>query len=297
MGNVTSEVKPIYTGVAPADRTYRANSDIHAKQYTNVRAVVIGIGYDKTSYKLSGTRNDAEAMANFLTQRFPDNLTLLKLNDAPGASINTLPTKKNLDLAMRFLCSSAPVEDYGKEDYAPLRESTLLILYYSGHGSQVIDWDGDERDGEDETLCFLTDDCLDVDNLVDDDINHKYLKMIPALADLVVVFDCCHSGSSLDLRYKLRGNTFVNAGVSYSDTPFQVYYLGGTIDSLCSYEKNGKGYFTEVLISILNKHRNLSLHSLSLMLNAELRKLISPSLQTVAIESGQLISSQQQFPL
>jgi hypothetical protein len=297
MGNAPSEFKQVLSGVTPADKTYRANASLTAKQYSAVRALVIGIGYDKTDYKLAGTRNDAKAVTDYLTRRFPDNLTLLQLNDAKDTPVDRLPTKKNLGQAMRFLCSSAPLDSYGSGDHPALGENILLIVYYSGHGSQIDDYGFDERDGADETLCFLSDNCRDIDHLVDDEINDHYRNMIPSSADVVTIFDCCHSGSSLDLKYTLKGNMFVNDGAQYTPTPYPVYYIGGTIDSLCSYEKNGRGYLTQVLIGILTKYKNLTIQTLSLMVKAELAKLISPSLQTVTFGSGQQISSQQQFPL
>lgn len=295
MGNVPSEPKQVIPGVVPADRTYRTEKSLTAQKYNHVRALVVGIGYDKTPYKLSGTRNDADAMVNYLIGRFPENLTLIHLNDGPNG---LPPTKKNLERAMQFLCSSAPLEAFGSDHvYLPIIESTLLVIYYSGHGSQVRDFNGDESDRLDESLCLLSDDGTQIDNLVDDDINGKYRNMIPSLADVVTIFDCCHSGSSLDLKYQLQGNTFVNVGAKYSPTPYPIYYFGGTIDSLCSYEKNGRGYFTQVLINILNKYKNMNVQTLQLMVKSELAKLVSPNLQSVTFQSGQLISSQQQFPL
>lgn len=294
MGNAPSIKNPTLSGVAPADKTYRTERNIVAKKYSAVRALVIGIGYDKTPYKLAGTRNDAEAMANYLSTRFGEILTLVKLNDG-GSEIP--PTKLNVEQAMKFICSSASLDNYGNTaKYSTIKDNTLLVIYYSGHGSQVKDLNFDENDGKDETLCLLTD-RGGIDNLIDDEINYKYRNMIPVSSDLVVIFDCCHSGSSLDLKYVLKGNTFINAGAKYSETPYPVYYIGGTLDGLCAYEKNGRGYLTQVLISILNKYKNLSLHNISVMLQVELAKLVSPGLQSVTIQSGQLISSQQQFPL
>ncbi len=72
-----------------------------------------------------------------------------------------------------------------------------VILYFSGHGSQIPDAGGDEADGFDEVL--LTWDMAIVDGslenvLVDDELG-ALLKRVPAQRSLVL-FDACHSGTA-----------------------------------------------------------------------------------------------------
>jgi hypothetical protein len=71
-----------------------------------------------------------------------------------------------------------------------------LLVHYSGHGTYVKDKSGDEADGYDEAL-YLYDGAL-----IDDDIK-EILDKIPEGAIVVMMFDCCYSGTitkSLNMR-------------------------------------------------------------------------------------------------
>lgn len=70
-----------------------------------------------------------------------------------------------------------------------LPEGAILVIQYSGHGTQVRDTSGDEVDGYDEAL-YLHDGVL-----VDDEF-HALLLNIPANALVVVLLDSCFSGTA-----------------------------------------------------------------------------------------------------
>ena len=69
-----------------------------------------------------------------------------------------------------------------------------LVFHYSGHGSQVPDRNGDERDGLDEILCPYD---LEWDHPLSDDDLATAVAGIPKGALLTVILDCCHSGTGL----------------------------------------------------------------------------------------------------
>ena len=69
-----------------------------------------------------------------------------------------------------------------------------LVFHYSGHGSQVPDRHGDERDGLDEILCPFD---LDWDHPLTDDELAAAVSGVPKGALLTVLLDCCHSGTGL----------------------------------------------------------------------------------------------------
>ena len=69
----------------------------------------------------------------------------------------------------------------------------VLLLHYSGHGSNVPDKNGDEADHRDEILC-PTD--LDWKNPLLDDWLRQTFDTLPAGVNLTVIMDCCHSGSN-----------------------------------------------------------------------------------------------------
>jgi hypothetical protein len=68
----------------------------------------------------------------------------------------------------------------------------VLLVHFSGHGSNVPDDDGDEADNRDEILC-PTD--LDWKNPLRDDWLRKTFDSIRAGVSLTVITDCCHSGT------------------------------------------------------------------------------------------------------
>lgn len=67
------------------------------------------------------------------------------------------------------------------------------VIYYSGHGTQVKDYNGDETDGRDEAFVFKN------GYLVDDEaaniLNNNF-----ACDKLILFADCCHCGTIWDLN-------------------------------------------------------------------------------------------------
>ena len=78
---------------------------------------------------------------------------------------------------------------------ARMKAGDIFFLTYSGHGSQVPDFSGDERlerpeDAVDETLCLY-------DGQIVDDELYALWAAFPADSRILAVFDCCHSGSAV----------------------------------------------------------------------------------------------------
>lgn len=124
---------------------------------------------------LKGPVNDVQMMRELLLTKF----------NFPTESIRTLvdadATKANIISAFMDIGSKAETDD-------------SVFIYYSGHGSQVPDLNGDEADGRDEVLCPA-----DVRpgfpgaEISDDELN-KLFSRIKA-TDITVVFDACHAGT------------------------------------------------------------------------------------------------------
>ena len=82
-----------------------------------------------------------------------------------------------------------------KATAARMNPGDIFFLTYSGHGSQVPDFSGDERlerpeDAVDETLCLY-------DGQVVDDELYALWAAFPKDSRVLAVFDCCHSGSAV----------------------------------------------------------------------------------------------------
>jgi hypothetical protein len=85
----------------------------------------------------------------------------------------------------------------------------VLWFHFSGHGEQVKDGSGDEADGKDEALVPI--DARATRALIADDvINECLVENLPEGVTLYAVFDCCHSGTMMDLPfiYDEIGNRF-----------------------------------------------------------------------------------------
>uniref|UniRef100_A0A803M4K6 Peptidase C14 caspase domain-containing protein n=1 Tax=Chenopodium quinoa TaxID=63459 RepID=A0A803M4K6_CHEQI len=77
-----------------------------------------------------------------------------------------------------------------------------LVFHYSGHGSRQRNYNGDEVDGYDETLCPL--DFETQGMIVDDEINAAIVRPLPRGVKLHAIIDACHSGTVLDLPFLCR---------------------------------------------------------------------------------------------
>ncbi len=73
------------------------------------------------------------------------------------------------------------------------KRGDVLLIHYSGHGSNVPDKNGDEADRRDEILCPTN---LDWKDPFLDDWLRTTLDNIPAGVNLTVIMDCCHSGTN-----------------------------------------------------------------------------------------------------
>ncbi len=150
------------------------------KQDTRRRALVIGIGAYQHVSRLRGPVNDAEDMAAFLMRYGgfeEDDIRILRDSEATGKNI--------LASIDEWLVQGTTAGDE-------------VFFYYSGHGFQQPDVDGDEEDRLDETLvpvdAFVTDDRR-VEGMITDDEVRRLLDRMPGRNVLVVV-DACHSGTS-----------------------------------------------------------------------------------------------------
>lgn len=71
---------------------------------------------------------------------------------------------------------------------AELKAGDLFLLTYAGHGSQVPDFNGDEDDRSDETLCLYD------GMLIDDELYELWSKFADDVR-IVMISDSCHSGT------------------------------------------------------------------------------------------------------
>lgn len=155
------------------------------------KALLIGINYKNTSEKhsniteLYGCINDVLNMANILMDGFEyekKNITVLR--DDLNTHSDFLPTKTNIINKLNQLISE-------------LNDDDELCVYYSGHGSGVLDNNNDETDGRDEIIVPI--DIIESGSIRDDDICNI---LVSAKCSVMLFFDCCNSGTVCDLPWK-----------------------------------------------------------------------------------------------
>src|SRR3954454_18764343 len=128
--------------------------------------------------QLAGCVNDVEVMRQVLTGsfNFPESQVAL-LTDERATREGILGAMKDL------------VQRVGPED--------VVVVHYSGHGSQMTDVEGDEPDGLDETIVPHDSGRYPHENRdIKDDEIYLWLKDLTAkTSNVTLIFDCCHSGT------------------------------------------------------------------------------------------------------
>lgn len=82
-----------------------------------------------------------------------------------------------------------------------IQDDDYFVFYYSGHGTSMRDTSGDEEDGEDEALCFVgpSGELAGRFFMTDDEFAELVVDNIPEEAKILILTDCCHSGTIGDL--------------------------------------------------------------------------------------------------
>ncbi|KZS87306.1 hypothetical protein SISNIDRAFT_471061 [Sistotremastrum niveocremeum HHB9708] len=153
------------------------------------KALLIGINYRlyKTRYRhLPGTHEDVYEVHKFMQKRWNlPNSAVTLLSDAHDALPHQIPTAQNIISEMEKLVEDAIPGDH-------------LFVYFGGHGEQLPDKDGDEDDELDEAIVSC-----DGRLITDDDMHDILIRPLPPGCRLTALFDCCHSGTVLDLPYNI----------------------------------------------------------------------------------------------
>lgn len=125
---------------------------------------------------------------------------------------------------------------------ASLEDGDLFVFYYSGHGGQQPDFDGDESDGHDETLVLYD------RQLVDDELNERWLTFRPGVR-IVMLSDSCNSGTNYRELRDIGTPTPIEPVTEdiQDEMAAQMIHMGGCRDSSTSSGYLGGGAFTMAL--------------------------------------------------
>ena len=168
----------------------------------------------------------------------------------------------------------------------------LNVLYFtfSGHGVNTNDYSNDEKDGLDELLYCIDDQCIK-----DDELKKITDELLEKNVTIFILIDSCHSGTMFDLKYNyLSTNNYDDVIINQSsrETKGNIYLLSGSKDLQTSSDAyiNGKfqGAITWAFYSVISNpyDKNLSWKELII----KIRELIKPYfLQIPQFSSGKPI--------
>ena len=145
------------------------------------KALLVGINYINTPYKLNGCINDTILVKNRLMNDLhfkEENIISLRDDDSEN-----MPTfGKILEELSNIINNS--------------NENDNIYVHFSGHGTYVEDTNNDEKDGKDEVFVPINYN----EGLISDDVLFSIVSKTKCKT--LLVFDCCHSGSICDLPYR-----------------------------------------------------------------------------------------------
>lgn len=153
------------------------------------KALLIGINYTGSRHQLKGCHQDVRNMIPFLQSRgfSTDHGSMVVLADDKRGRF--YPNGHNILAAM---------------DWLVCEPNTSCFLHYSGHGGQIKDPDGDRESGFDDTIVPVD---FERNGQIGSDTLHRHLvsRLAPG-SQLHIIFDCCHSGSAVELPYVYRSD-------------------------------------------------------------------------------------------
>ena len=193
--------------------TVKYNQDIINTNIHKKTALLVGINYTGTINELYGCINDTKNVQDFLKNKYNfTNITML--NDETLEK----PTKQNIIKELQTLLSNTASGD-------------TAFFMFSGHGTSTVDFNNDEKDGQDEVIVPI--DAYSINTcIIDDELNMMIRNTLKPGAKLVALFDSCFSGTVLDLRYTYGYPNNTNV----SETVGDVYMISGCTDQQTSVE-------------------------------------------------------------
>jgi hypothetical protein len=140
-----------------------------------------------------------------------------------------------------------------------------FTVYFSGHGGQVSDLNGDEDDGMDEAMVFPD------GYIIDDDLSLILRRNCSGITRVLLLTDCCHSGTIWDIPEDVK--------IAMQMFPANILSISSSSDSQLSKQASGvggvqgdQGLFTYFMFTALRDNRNLTPTQLFTKLDPVLRK-------------------------
>lgn len=196
------------------------------------KVLLIGI----QNYGLDGPHQDIINMIKLIKSLNPniDNNNIICLVDKPSF---LSPTKANILHTLNHI-------------YDNVKEGDDVLLYYSGHGDNLATADKDESDNHDQAMRVLG------GHIIDNQLHDLLFKNIPKKTSVYAIFDCCHSGDILDLKYKFIDNKFKIIRPSAESIDNKIVLISGCTQMQSTTDSPKGGAFTNRLIDIMKEYNN-----------------------------------------
>lgn len=202
------------------------------RRQPKIALVTIGINYKKQRGELRGCINDSNNVLKLARRHMRGRLHCIRqLIDHREAR---QPTRRNIELVLRRVVRHVKRNGF-----------THLIVHYSGHGTQVRDRTGEEQDRKDEALVPV--DWRRRGVITDDWLMRHVIQPLPKHVAFFGLFDCCHSGTVLDLKHAyepVRGGRRLRAkrGNLTRPTACAAVLISGCRDHKYSYDVRDRQY-------------------------------------------------------
>jgi hypothetical protein len=228
------------------------------------KALLIGCNYKNTTFELAGCINDCIQWNNILQDVYGfDESDIVFLRDDKA---DFKPTRQRIITELTNLVSAGPA---------------YFCIVYSGHGTSIPDMNSDESDKLDE--CIVPCD-VQTAGIITDDVINGIIKNSKSTG--LAIFDCCRSGTVLDLPYTGINGTTVTGQVTQN----RIICLSGCKDNQESAEVYNlqnmlpQGALTITVLNYLRKSKYYPKMS-------DLLKNISEDLQGGGLTQQPILSS------
>ena len=237
------------------------------KNKNNNSALLIGINYTGTDNELYGCINDTNSINSLISNYNFKKISILTDNTVKKPNHNNI-----LDEFKNLLINS--------------QAGDVLLFFYSGHGSYILDKNNNEKTGNDQVIVPC-----DLNEILDDELKNIIQTNLKKDVTLIALFDSCFSGSVLDLKYQymdsLDKNNFTE-NINESETIGNVIMISGCSDVETSNDANinntNQGAMTWAFLQAFNSQKNITWRQLLISMRDLLKK--SNFRQTPQLTSG-----------
>lgn len=237
------------------------------KNIKNNSALLIGINYIGTDNELYGCINDTNSINSFISNYNFQKICILTDNTEKK------PNRNNILTEFKKLLSNSQSGD-------------ILLFFYSGHGSYILDNNNNEKTGNDQLIIPC-----DFNGIIDDELKNIIQINLKKDVTLIALFDSCFSGSVLDLKYQymdsLDKNNFTE-NINESETTGNVIMISGCSDVQTSNDatinNKNQGAMTWAFLEAFKSEKNITWRNLLIKMRDLLQK--SKFDQTPQLTSG-----------